>query len=119
VFSDVDLGAASYSAHGEFWYNLHLVFVNDGRWMEIREDVLTKLLAYIEGVASKYECRLSRIGLLPDHVHLTMGCAIDRSPEEIALAFLNNCAYALGMKPVFQFGYYVGTIGEYDRGAVK
>ena len=42
----------------------------------------------------------------------------DRSPEEVALSYLNNGAYACGMKPVFQFGYYAGTIGEYDRGAV-
>jgi len=62
--------------------------------------------------------RLSRVGLLPDHIHLTLGCPIDQSPETIAISFLNNCAYAVGMKPVFQFGYYVGTIGEYDRGAV-
>ncbi len=53
-----------------------------------------------------------------DHVHLAMGCSIDRSREELALSYLSNCAYACEMKAVFRFGYYVGTIGEYDRGAV-
>lgn len=56
---------------------------------------------------------------LPDHLHLTMGCPIGRSPEQVALAYMNNCAYACGMKAVFQFSYFVGTIGEYDRGAVR
>jgi hypothetical protein len=31
---------------------------------------------------------------------------------------LNNLAFVLGMKPWFKAGYYVGTVGEYDRGAV-
>ena len=34
------------------------------------------------------------------------------------LAFLNNLAFVHGMKPVFQFGAYVGTFGEYHQGAV-
>ena len=86
--------------------------------MEIREEVLERLSTIIERVADKHGDRLSRMAIVPDHIHLTMGCAIERSPEEIALAYLNNGAYACGMKAVFQFGYYVGTFGEYDRGAV-
>ena len=82
------------------------------------QSVLEKLITMIASVAAKYDHRISRVGLLADHVHLTLGCVIDQSPEEIALGFLNNCAYAVGMKPIFQFGYYAGTIGEYDRGAV-
>jgi len=117
-FPDVDLSLRVLSAHGMYWYGLHLVLVNEARWMEIRADLLNSLSSMIERVAAKYECRLSRVGLLPDHIHLTLGCRIDQSPESIALSFLNNCAYAVGMKPVFQSGYYVGTIGEYDRGAV-
>ena len=117
-YAGVDLSQPVRSAHGEYWYNLHFVMVNDHRWMEIRPEVLDKLSQMIERVAAKLGHRLSRMGLLADHVHLTLGCLIDQSPEAISLSFLNNCAYAVGMKPVFQFGYYAGTIGEYDRGAV-
>ena len=46
------------------------------------------------------------------------GCKIDQSPEDIALGFLNSGAIALGRKPQFTFGYYAGTTGEYDLGAV-
>ena len=113
-----DLSKPAFSAHGEYWYNLHLVIVNDERWMEVRQEVLRGLLDMVERAASKHGHRLSRAALLADHIHLTMGCPIDRSPEEIALGYLNNCAYACGMKRVFRFSYYVGTIGEYDRGAV-
>lgn len=32
---------------------------------------------------------------------------------------LNNLIYGEGMKPLFEFSYYVGTFGEYDLGAVR
>ena len=118
TYSEVDLGKPSFSSHGKFWHTLHLVIVNEARLMEIREEPLAKLSHTVEHVATKHEYRLSRTGLLADHLHLTIGCPIDRSPQEVALGYLNNCAYACGMKPVFRFSYYVGTIGEYDRGAV-
>ena len=114
----IDLSQPVCSAHGRYWYNLHLVLVNDHRWMEIRSTVLEKLSRMIDRVAAKYDHRISRVGLPADHVHLTMGCVVDQSPENVAMNYLNNLAYAVGMKPYFQFGYYAGTIGEYDRGAV-
>jgi len=117
-YPNVDLRKPTFSAHGQYWYNLHVVIVNAERWMEVREEELSRLSRMIDRVATKYGYRLSRVGLLADHLHMTMGCPNDRSPEDVALGYLNNCAYACGMKPVFQYGYYVGTIGEYDRGAV-
>ena len=92
--------------------------MNDHRWSEIRPIVLDKLSQMIERVGAKHGHRLSSVGLLADHIHLTLGCQIDQSPEDVTLSYLNNLAYAVGMKPIFQFGYYAGTIGEYDRGAV-
>jgi REP element-mobilizing transposase RayT len=117
-FPQVDLAKPSFSSHGEYWYNLHLVVVNEERWMEIRENVLERLSTTIERAANKHGERLSRAAIVPDHIHLTMGCPIERSPEDVALGYLNNCAHACGMTAMFQFGYYVGTFGEYDRGAV-
>ena len=118
TYSGHDLSQPVLSAHGQYWYNLHLVLVNDDRWREVRPDVLDRLSEMIERVGAKYGERISTVGLLADHIHMTVGCQIDRSPEETALSYLNNCAYAIGMKPHFQFGCYAGTIGEYDRGAV-
>ena len=85
---------------------------------ETRESEIRKLCEMIEHVALKGEHRLSRLSLLCDHVHLVIGGKIDQSPEDIALGFLNSGAIALGMKPQFKFGYYAGTTGEYDLGAV-
>jgi REP element-mobilizing transposase RayT len=117
-FPQIDLASPLFSSHGEYWYNLHLVILNEERWMEIRENVLDRLSTTVERAANKHGDRLSRAAIVPDHIHLTMGCPIERSPEDVALGYLNNCAYAWGMSAMFQFGYYVGTFGEYDRGAV-
>jgi REP element-mobilizing transposase RayT len=117
-YPDVDLKKPMFTAHGEYWYNLHIVVVNDKRWAESREAILEKLLVTIERAARKHGHRLSRAAVLPEHIHLALGCEIAESPEQVALGYLNNCAYVYGMKPIFRFSYYVGTFGEYDRGAV-
>jgi REP element-mobilizing transposase RayT len=112
TYPGVDLSQPCFSAHGMYWHNLHVVIVNEERWMEIDDQVLSKLSNMLENVAAKHGHRLSRVGLLPDHIHVTMGCPIEKSPQEIALGYLNNCAYACGMKPVYKFSYYVGTFGS-------
>ena len=39
--------------------------------------------------------------------------------QEVALAFQNNLAYALGQARIWADTYYVGTFGEYDMSAVR
>ena len=73
----------------------------------------------LQGAARKKDHLLSRIGLLVDHVHWTVGCGIDETPLEIGLGYLNNLAFAHEMKPLYQFGFYVGTFGPYDMNAVR
>ncbi len=70
-------------------------------------------------VARKKGHRLSKLALLADHLHQTLGVHYTESPQDVALCYLNNMAYARGMQAVYQFGYYVGTFGEYDLGAVR
>jgi REP element-mobilizing transposase RayT len=118
-FSDVDLSQPQFSSHGRYLYNLHLVLVHDQRWREVREDRLALTRDMIVRVAAKKQHRLSRAGILPDHLHLAFGCHYQQSPEDAALSYLNNLAFAHGMKPVFQYGYFVGTFGEYDLDAVR
>jgi REP element-mobilizing transposase RayT len=117
-YPEVDLSQPRCSAHGLYWYSLHLVLVNDGRWMEIRDEVLDELVRIVERAAAKRGHALSRLGVLPDHLHLAMGCPGEAAPQDVALGYMNNCAYVCGMKPVLRFSYYVGAFGEYDLGAV-
>ena len=56
---------------------------------------------------------------MPDHLHVALGGDVRSSPEEVALAYLNNLAYVLGQNRVWQDAYYVGTFSEYDMNAVR
>ncbi len=119
AFPDVDLSRPVFSDHGRYVYNLHLVLVHVERWRQASEAFLDATRDTVLKAARQKGHRLSRLAILADHVHLTFGAPYERSPEEIALSYLNNLAYAHGMQPVYQFGYYVGTFGEYDMDAVR
>ncbi len=119
VHPEVDLSKPRPTAHAIYWYNLHVVVVHLERWRDIREEMLERVRNTIEGVCRSKKFALSRGGILPDHVHLALGCPLEMPPAEVVLAFLNNLAYAHGMKAVYQFGAYAGTFGEYHQGAVK
>jgi REP element-mobilizing transposase RayT len=119
VFPDVDLSKPLFSSHGRYMFNLHLVLVNSERWREIRESELATTRDMFVNAATSKRHRLSRLSIQPDHLHATLGCNVNASPQEVALAYMNNLSYAHGMRPVFQNSYYVGTFGEYDIGAVR
>ena len=90
--------------------------MNDGRCMEIRPEPLLRVREMIVKSAAKRGHLLSTGGIVADHIHLTLGCNVEESPADVALSYMNNLAYACGMKRVFAFGFYVGTCGEYDLG---
>jgi REP element-mobilizing transposase RayT len=115
----LNLSLARRSAHGEFVYNLHLVAVHQERHAEISEEFLQKSSGMLRKVAGKRLHLLSRVGMLADHLHTTVGCIVNESPLEVGLSYLNNLAFAHGMRPVFQYGFYVGTFGPYDMKAVR
>jgi REP element-mobilizing transposase RayT len=117
-FPDVDLASRQRSTHGVYIYNLHNVLVHDGRWNEVRESELAKTRDMVIRVAERKNHRLSRLSLLADHIHLTASIPPDQSPVDVALAYMNNVAFAHGMRAVFCPSFYVGTIGEYDTGAI-
>jgi REP element-mobilizing transposase RayT len=114
----VDLSQPRQGAHGMYWYNLHIAFVHAERFREVREERIAATRHTVLSVAAKHGDLLSRAGIVADHVHLVLGGPPEQSPGEVALRYMNNLAYFCGMKPVFQFGFYVGTFGEYDLGVI-
>lgn len=124
---DVDLSKPTVTNSGRYWYNLHLVLVAEERmacfdsgWLaRIRQGCLR--IADKKGcrIADKKGCGISVGSVMPDHLHLALRGNIDHSAQDIALAFLNNLAYLLGSKAVWQFGFYAGTFGEYDMRCVR
>src|SRR4030095_13938989 len=117
-FSEVDVTAEQFSSHGRYRYNLQLALVHESRWREIREDHLVLTRDMFFKAARQKGHKLSRLALLPDHLHATLGCGYEEAPEEVALGYMNNLAFAHEMQPIFCASYYVGTFGEYDMGAI-
>jgi len=115
----VDLSTPRTTSHSLYWYNLHLVLVNDARWREYRTERLCIPRDWIARIAQERDLSLSNAGILPDHLHLAIGVGSEKSPGNAAMCLMNNLAYAMGMKPVFQAGYYVTTFGEYDLGVTN
>jgi len=115
---DVDLSLPQSTSHARYWYNLHIVLVHESRLMETQDDALPCIRDMILAASRTKGHRLSRAAILPDHLHLALGCHLEESPEEVVLGYLNNLAFARGMKPVFRFSYFVGTFSEYDLGVI-
>ncbi len=114
----MDLTIKQTTNHGDYWYNLHLVLVNEGRWRNVDRDKLAEVRNMTVMWASTKKLRLSRCALLADHMHLAVGCHMELAPEEIVLSLMNNVAWVYGMRPVLSFSAFVGTFGEYDQRAI-
>jgi hypothetical protein len=115
----VDLSEPRFTSHAQYWYNLHIVLENDGGWRESDDKVLSAMATMMRAASRKKQHLLSRAGIVPDHLHFTLGCRPDESPLNVALSYMNNLAFAGGMRRVFSYSCFVGTLGEYDLGAVR
>ncbi len=116
---NVDLSQWRPSAHGRFAYALHVVFTNDRRWREVDRGTLLAMRNMIGRAAQAKGHLLSRASVLADHVHMLLGGGVEDAPADVALSYMNNLAFASGMTARFEFGYYVGTVGEYDTRALQ
>lgn len=107
------------SNSGRYWYNLHIVLVISGRGTLGSLTELQKLDGSVDGIAAKHQYDIVVRSWLLDHLHLGLRGNTQESPEEIALALMNNTAYAVGQNAIWQRGYYAGTFSEYDVNAVR
>lgn len=115
----VNLAEPTASNSGRYWYNLHLVLVTHHRHRVTDAESLTILRDGSLAVAERKEHEISRLAVMPDHLHITLRGDIERSPEEIALDFLNNLAHLIGQDRFWQPSYFAGTFGEYDMWAIR
>ncbi len=119
VDSNVLLQEPSKTRSGRYWYNLHLVLVTTARMRFTDERALRRISETCRRIAELKGYLISRRSVMPDHLHLSLRGNLDHSPEMIALSFMNNLAYCMGQKMIWQPSYYVGSFGEYDMGAVR
>ena len=115
----VDLAGPAETERGRYWYNLHVVLVTEQRSAIGDERRLTLLRDQSLRIARRKGYAVSCLSVMPDHLHIALRGAVDHSPQDIALAFQNNLAYALGQVRVWRDTYYVGTFGEYDMDVVR
>ncbi len=115
----VDLSRPTQTEHGVYWYNLHLVLVHEERYQMGDERQLAKIRDQSLRVAENKGHTVSCLSVMPDHLHVALRGNVEHSPHQIALAFQNNLAYALGQLRVWRSTYYVGTFSEYDMGPVR
>ena len=101
------------------WYNLHIVVVHVERWRTVNKRLLEAVRDMIRRVCKKYEWRLSRCGIVADHLHLALGASPQDAVEDVCLRLMNNLAFVHDMKPVYCHSAYVATFGEYDQRALQ
>ncbi|MDZ4198375.1 MAG: transposase, partial [Kiritimatiellia bacterium] len=79
---------------------------------------LDRLRERVMVVTGDQGCALRRVAIMPDHMHVALRGNPELSPEEIALGLQNASADAAGCR-LWEYSFYVGTFGEYDKAAVK
>jgi REP element-mobilizing transposase RayT len=115
---ETDLSRPLQTKRGRYWYSLHLVFITEGRYRIEARTTAQAISLGCRTTASAHDYRLSRIAVMPDHLHLALQGVPGHSPEEIALHFQNELAASLGHR-LWAPGYYAGTVGEYTMRAVR
>ena len=119
VDESVNLERPVKTKSGRYWYNLHVVLTVRDRSRITDRRRLTRLRDWALKVGEAKKYRISRLSMMPDHLHVSLGGNINCSPEEIALSFMNNLAYGVGQMALWQPSFYVGSFGEYDMWAVR
>ena len=115
----VNLAEPSESARGRYWYNLHVVLVVDGRFRVVDPKRLSLLRDGCHKIAAKKQHAISRLAVMPDHLHLALRPTIDEAPTDVVFAYQNNLAHMVGLGRLWRDGFYVGTFGEYTMQAVR
>lgn len=115
---EVRLATACETASGRYWYNLHVVLVVANRFRITNPGKLGQVRDAAFDAARWMGCRIAKIAVLPDHVHISVRGNIEWSPSGIGMAFQNALAQALGCR-VWQDEFYVGTFSEYGLDVVR
>jgi REP element-mobilizing transposase RayT len=115
----VALSRPTRSARGAYWYNLHVVLTL-GRQQRITDPAL--LATIRDGcltIARREGNPISSLAVMPDHLHLAIRGNILRTPEDIAIGFLNGLAEIMDRGKLWNDGFYVGTFSDFDFGAIR
>lgn len=116
---NVDLSMPTETARGRYWYNLHMVLVVDGRRRISEQRILAQLRDATANIAAKKGHLISRLSVMPDHLHAALRPSPEESPIDVVYAYQNNLAYMLRTGRIWTDSFYVGTFGEYSMQAIR
>jgi putative transposase len=111
---DLDLSTPTRTSSGVAWYDLHVVFVTADRFRIDSRSTAVKIRDASRRTAADNGYGLSRLSVMPDHMHMLVRGNPRESPQEISLSFQNRTEQAVGNFRLWQFGFYVGTVGDYS-----
>lgn len=123
---DFDLSEPSPTAHGRYWYDIHLVAVTDVRYRVGREDFLDRIRPCIldwgktlapSNSGSGMQAGVRSLAVMHDHLHLAFRGPVERSPANLAEDLWQHLNRAAGCR-LFSDKIYVGTFSEYPLGAI-
>jgi REP element-mobilizing transposase RayT len=117
--AQVDLSQPAETARGRYWYNLHLVLVVSQHSRIDNATVLREWRDAFGRIAAKKRHAVSRLAIMPNHLHAALRGQPGESPLEIVAAYQNNLAYMTQQRRIWSPGFYVGTFGEYSMQAVR
>ncbi|HPM80844.1 MAG TPA: hypothetical protein PLF81_09095 [Candidatus Anammoximicrobium sp.] len=108
-----------------FRRNFSLTSLGDANRAAV-EQYVSDQLGHHRTADPRIEARLAQYQLEFPDVDLSRPVFSDHGPYVVNLHLVivhaerwRDLAYAHGMQPVYQFGYYIGTFGEYDMDAVR
>lgn len=116
---EIDLMKPRFNKRSRCTCNVHMVLVHRNRQRVTDQEIWLRLRDMLRRWAQREQCLLSMAGLLPDHLHITLGINPEQSPFQIALVEMNNVAWVHGMQPFLMHSFRVNTFGPYDLGAVE
>jgi REP element-mobilizing transposase RayT len=119
VNPSVDLSQPTETLRSRYWYNLHLVLVVEQHARIRSWPVLTGLRDTFLQIAARKDHAVSRLSVMPSHLHAALRVEPDRSPLELVFSYQNNLVYLQQLGRLWDKGFYVGTFGEYSMQAVR
>lgn len=115
---DVHLQAPLPSKSGRYVLAFHYVFVVADRWRMPQSTAVRIRNGFLKA-SSGAEWKIAKLSMMPDHVHVAVRGAINRSPLEIGEEMREATCAEAGTHGFWMSTGYVGSFGSYGMGAVR
>lgn len=107
--------------------NYHFVWTPKRRRKVLVDNVERRLKELIEETASKLDCEVLAIEVMPDHVHLFLSCPPSLAPDQVMFRIKGYSSrvlrqefpHLLKMVSMWTRSYFVSTAGDVSSETIK